>query len=111
MLGHYILWKRGIQHGDISVSNLMHRNGTGALNDFDLARLATPHNPYHRGCYRTGTTPFLALDLLAPERQGSKVERRYRHDLESFFWVLAWITACYDDGVELKLIPANYRLW
>ncbi|KIM43121.1 hypothetical protein M413DRAFT_51582, partial [Hebeloma cylindrosporum] len=98
MLGHYILWKGGIQHGDISVSNLMHRNGTGVLNDFDLARLATPDNPYHRGYDRTGTTPFLALELLTPDGQGGKVERRYRHDLESFFWVLAWITACYDNG-------------
>jgi len=101
-LGHYILWKAGIQHGDISVSNLMHRNGTGVLNDFDLARLDTPGI---RGFDRTGTKPFLALDLLTADAQDGKAERRYRYDLESFLW----ITACYDNGVAS--IPANYNRW
>jgi hypothetical protein len=108
-LGHYILWKGGIQHGDISVSNLMHRKGTGVLNDFDLARLTTPGNVYPRGFDRTGTTPFLALDLLTKDAQDGKVERRYRHDLESFLWVLMWIAACYDNGVES--IPDDYMYW
>ncbi|KIM43120.1 hypothetical protein M413DRAFT_443930 [Hebeloma cylindrosporum] len=108
---HYILWKAGIQHGDISVPNLMHRNGTGVLNDFDLARLAIPGDSYHRGFDHTGATPFLALDLLAADAQGGRVERRYRHELESFFWILAWIIACYDNGVELKSISAAHRLW
>ena len=63
----------------------MHRNGTGVLNDFDLARLTTPGNVYSRGFDRTGTTPFLALDLLAEDAQAGKVERRYRHELGIFF--------------------------
>ena len=75
-LGHYIPWKGGIQHGDISVSNLMHRNVTGVFNDFDLAQLTTPDNVYPRGFDRTATTPFLALDLLAKDAQDGKVERR-----------------------------------
>jgi hypothetical protein len=107
--GHYILWKGGVQHGDISVSNLMHRNGTGVLNDFDLARLTTPGNVHPRGFDRTGTTPFLALDLLTEDAQDGKVERRYRHDLESFLWVLMWITTCYDNGVQS--IPPDHRRW
>ncbi|KIM43122.1 hypothetical protein M413DRAFT_26311 [Hebeloma cylindrosporum] len=107
---HYILWRRGIQHGDISISNLMHHNETGVLNDFDLARLATPGNSYHRGFDHTGTTPFLALDLLTAAAQGGKVERRYRHDLESFFWVLVWIATCYDNGVE-RIPDSDLRLW
>ena len=107
-LAHYILWKGGIQHGDISVLNLMHRNGTGVLNDFDLAPLPTaPGNLHSRRFDHTGTTLFLALDLLKGEAWAGKVERRYRHDLESFLWVLMWITACYDDGVET--IPASHR--
>jgi hypothetical protein len=108
-LGHYILWKGGIQDGDISVSNLMHRNGTGVLNDFDLARLATPGHVHPRGFDRTGTTPFLSLDLLTSDAQAGKVERRYRHDLESFLWVLMWITACYDNGVVS--IPGDHHCW
>ena len=75
-LGHYIPWKGGIQHGDISVSNLMHRNVTGVFNDFDLAQLTTPDNVYPRGFDRTATTPFLPLDLLAKDAQDGKVERR-----------------------------------
>jgi hypothetical protein len=87
----------------------MHRKGTGVLNDFDLARLTTPGNVYPRGFDRTGTTPFLALDLLTKDAQDGKVERRYRHDLESFLWVLMWITACYDNGVES--IPDTHYCW
>jgi hypothetical protein len=87
----------------------MHRTRTGVLNDFDLARLVTPGNVYPRGFDRTGTTPFLALDLLTEGAQDGKVERRYRHDLESFLWVLMWITACYDSGVES--IPDDHRRW
>jgi hypothetical protein len=104
-----MLWKGGIQHGDISVFNLMHRNGTGVLNDFDLAPLDTPSDFHPRGFECTGTTPFLALDLLTKDAQDGKVERRYRHDLESFLWVLMWITACYDNGVVS--IPDDHRRW
>lgn len=35
----------------------------------------------------TGTKPFLALDLLRDD----PVEPYYHHDLESFFYTLAWI--------------------
>ena len=87
----------------------MHRNVTGVLNDFNLAQLTTPDNVYPRGFDRTATTPFLALDLLAKDAQDGKVERRYRHDLESFLWVLMWITACYDSGVES--IPDDHCRW
>ena len=87
----------------------MHRNGTGVLNDFDLARLITSDILYPRGFDRTGTKPFLALDLLTDGAQDGKVERLYRHDLESFLWVLMWIAACYDSGVES--IPDYYRRW
>ncbi|KAH8077901.1 hypothetical protein BXZ70DRAFT_902050 [Cristinia sonorae] len=36
---------------------------------------------------RTGTGPFIALELLLCR---NVPQHRYRHDLESFFWVLAW---------------------
>ncbi|CCM01670.1 uncharacterized protein FIBRA_03733 [Fibroporia radiculosa] len=38
--------------------------------------------------YRTGTGPFMALDLLIP---GRVPYHRYRHDLESFFFVLVYV--------------------
>ena len=43
----------------------------------------------HRPRYRTGTGPFMALDLLAT----TKIVHRYRHDLESFFYILCYFCA------------------
>ena len=42
---------------------------------------------------RTGTGPFMAVDLLQP---GTAPRHVYLHDLESFFWVLAWFCAVFD---------------
>lgn len=44
-------------------------------------------------CYRTGTGPFMALDLLV---DGYDPPLLYRHDLESFFFILVWTCAVYD---------------
>ncbi|KAI0929585.1 hypothetical protein AcV7_005079 [Taiwanofungus camphoratus] len=49
--------------------------------------------PHKRPRYRTGTGPFMALDLLS---EGKAPLHRYRHDLESFFYVLAWVCAVFD---------------
>ncbi|KAI0925192.1 hypothetical protein AcW2_005871 [Taiwanofungus camphoratus] len=43
--------------------------------------------------YRTGTGPFMALDLL---EKGNPPLHRYRHDLESFFFVLVWFCAVFE---------------
>ena len=43
-----------------------------------------------------GTPPFMAVDML--EEDALKVERLYRHDLESLFYVLTWAAYCYTDG-------------
>jgi Fungal protein kinase len=102
-LGHLHLWKGGIEHNDISVSNLMYDRATncaGVLNDFDLAHVRGMPRP--SGMERTGTMPFMALDLLTEDGWAGKVERLYRHDCESFAWVLLWICARYDNGAENK---------
>lgn len=59
------------------------------------------HDPnVHVGpCYRTGTGPFMAVDLLA---EGEVPPHQYRHDLESFFFLLVWFCAAFDpDNHEL----------
>ena len=56
-------------------------DGETALEDSLDARDETTEQ---RPRYRTGTGPFMALDLLAT----TKVVHRYRHDLESFFYIL-----------------------
>jgi hypothetical protein len=106
MLGHYHLWVGGVEHNDVSVKNLMYdkRNGDcGVLNDYDLAHLDGRSRP--SGTERTGTMPFMALDLLTDEAWEGKITRLYRHDCESFAWVLLWICCRYEDGKEIPNPP------
>ncbi|KAL6304060.1 hypothetical protein BKA93DRAFT_306974 [Sparassis latifolia] len=49
--------------------------------------------PKRKPRYRTGTGPYMALDLLLC---GSTPYHRYRHDLESFFYLLAWFCSLFD---------------
>ncbi|KAK6992607.1 hypothetical protein R3P38DRAFT_148162 [Favolaschia claudopus] len=59
--------KARIIHRDISISNFMYHkvNGKlyGVLNDFDLA-LSLDHQPLSTSKTRTGTKPYMAIDLL-----------------------------------------------
>lgn len=53
--------------------------------------------------YRTGTGPFMALDLLLYKQAPHHL---YRHDLESFFFVLAWFVATFNPATHtLGIIP------
>ncbi|KAJ3543046.1 hypothetical protein NMY22_g3281 [Coprinellus aureogranulatus] len=88
-------------HRDVSDNNLMFyraEDGTakGVLNDWDMAAFlgeatveevdnATPKHP-------TGTPPFMAIDLLRKKPR----PHWYRHDLESFFYILIWAAVHYD---------------
>ncbi|KAG1876137.1 hypothetical protein C8R48DRAFT_570134, partial [Suillus tomentosus] len=80
---HLTLWKEGVHHRDISPGNLMwyrkDRRLIGVLNDYDLSSLANAVGPQGNG--RTGTVPFMALDLLTKISQQGKVKHLYRHDL------------------------------
>ena len=74
----------------------------GVLNDYDLASLK---GDPPLGNERTGTIPFMALELLSPNGQNGKVKHLYRHDLESFIWVLVWLSLQYKDGEKVKRGP------
>ncbi|KAK7055341.1 other 1 protein kinase [Favolaschia claudopus] len=83
--------KAHIMHRDISVGNLMFYEVDGqvygVLNDFDHAlRLGKKSESTSK--QRTGTKPFMAKDLLVDEPP----EHLYRHDLESFLYVLVFLT-------------------
>ncbi|TCD70754.1 hypothetical protein EIP91_001783 [Steccherinum ochraceum] len=61
--------------------------------------------------YRTGTFPFMALDLL---RFVTPPHNLYRHDLESFFYVLVWFVGKFRPkekriGVVRKWLGANFE--
>ena len=81
------------------------KNGEGVLNNFDLAHMRGKTRP--SGTERTGTMPFMALDLLTEGAWAGRVKRLYRHDCESFAWVLLWICSRYDNGAEIEDPPFN----
>ncbi|KAG1788614.1 uncharacterized protein HD556DRAFT_1222572, partial [Suillus plorans] len=51
----------------------------GVLNNYDLSSLVTALGPQVNE--RTGTIPFMALDLLSKKGQRGEVKHLYRHDL------------------------------
>ena len=114
--GHYRLWVNGIHHGDISFNNLMYDflaetgEPVGIVNDYDLATWVD-HSTMNTD--RTGTIPFMAIDLLDGGLD-SCTPRLYRHDMESFVWVLAYITVAnieYKDRTIKISPPPGVEAW
>lgn len=98
----------GIQHKDISLSNITYWTGDkgeiiGVLHDWDLATLVDARDD---GLEPIGTMPFMALDLLLPDSMAGSIERLYRHDLEALFWVLVW--AIYPKGTFVSWESGTY---
>ena len=111
--GHYGLWAQGVYHRDISDGNLMYRRDKntgeviGVLGDFDLSSLKAKTS---RNTERTGTVPFMALDLLSTEALAGEVEHDYGHEAEAYFWVGVYDTACYDNGHTIhSAVPAQWN--
>jgi hypothetical protein len=69
------------------------------LNDFNLAVSADVKSTLSK--QRTGTKPFMAIDLLRPD----PLVHMCRHDLESIFYVLVWITSRFHGGKEIADAP------
>ncbi len=71
----------------------------GILNDFDMASVrkqdGTIASDSDRHHHLTGTRPFMALDLLKTPSATKPIIHLYRHDLESFFYILVWAAARY----------------
>ena len=92
-----------ILHRDISLNNLMLRKEDdhvyAVLNDLDLAVSADSQSQSSK--HRVGTKPFMAIDLL----NGKSPAHLYRHDLESLFYVLVWITLRFNNGKEIPSPP------
>ncbi|KAJ7883488.1 hypothetical protein B0H14DRAFT_2701921 [Mycena olivaceomarginata] len=92
-------------HRDISRNNLMYREIDGkiygVLNDFDLSVLQDKElRPTSK--QRTGTEPYMAVDLLVT---GPPPPHLYRFDLESLFYVLAYVVCQYHDGKKIDNPP------
>ena len=86
-----LLCDGGILHRDISENNIIITDPKqadgfmGMLIDLDLAKVL--HSERSGARHQTGTMEFMAIQVL----QG--VAHTYRHDLESFFYVLLWMCA------------------
>ncbi|KAI9065675.1 hypothetical protein FKP32DRAFT_1674509 [Trametes sanguinea] len=96
--------RAGILHRDVSAYNIMWQppespdsqpvSGNFVLCDFDLAVNLGSDNPSSSSetsrvataPHRTGTLPFLALELL----KNDGTPHRLYHDYESLFWVVLW---------------------
>lgn len=103
----------GILHQDIAPGNIIISDQQcvdpveapkGVLIDLDVAMLLDvgPRNP--GGISITGTPPFMAIGALKGR------PRTYRHDLESFLYVLLWVIIA-DDGAESPPEGSRLRRW
>jgi serine/threonine protein kinase len=113
-LGHWSLVKDGgILHRDVSINNIMititdntdkqcEDKPKGFLIDLDLAKVIGSDSS--GSVHRTGTMEFMAIEMLQVE---TNVPHSYRHDLESFFYVLIWICVKYElrEGGHNKKCP------
>ncbi|KAL8897148.1 MAG: hypothetical protein Q9207_007359 [Kuettlingeria erythrocarpa] len=100
---HRSLYTKGkILHRDISENNIIITNPseadgfTGMLIDEDLAKEIGSGRSGAR--HQTGTMEFMAIEVLR------RIAHTYRHDLESFFYVLLWMCArrTWERGFECK---------
>ena len=66
----------------------------GVLNDFDLSVLRDKE-PRSTSKQRTGTEPYMAVDLLVT---GPPPPHLYRLDVESLFYVIAYVVCQYHEG-------------
>ncbi|RPB18422.1 hypothetical protein L211DRAFT_831680 [Terfezia boudieri ATCC MYA-4762] len=104
LVGHASLYfDGGVLHRDLSPQNIIYTRkpqadlvgGTmmhlyGALIDLDYAiEIGSTEGRASGAADRTGTYPFIAMAVLA-----NREMHRYRHDLESFLYVLLWV-CCY----------------
>ncbi|KAJ3753084.1 hypothetical protein EV360DRAFT_10288, partial [Lentinula raphanica] len=99
------VWKYPkILHRDISQGNIMVRvkNGVtyGVLNDWDLASWVGRLEQGPTSQFRTGTKPYMAHEQ---QRSKWKGPHRYRHDLESVFYVMTLFTFLYSTPSERVL--------
>jgi hypothetical protein len=72
-------------------------NVKGVLNDWDMAEFTDSDEERDlttAAHYRTGTPPFMAVDLLCMKDQTCR--HSFRHELESLFYILLWAALHYD---------------
>ncbi|KAJ4483914.1 hypothetical protein J3R30DRAFT_3368102 [Lentinula aciculospora] len=114
---HHWAWKYPqILHRDISQGNILVRekNGEiyGVLNDWDLAIWLNDQRDGPTSKFRTGTKPYMAHEQHGIKWQGP---HRFRHDLESVFYVILLLVSLYSSpkvkAVEPDTGGYGYQEW
>ncbi|KAH9476244.1 hypothetical protein JR316_0011815 [Psilocybe cubensis] len=117
--GHRNLWRdKHILHRDVSINNILHgkegsvEGSRGVLIDLDMAICLTRQAPL-TGTFRTGTRAFQSITVLRSEKNGEHARPHdYLDDLESFFYVFAWICSTYTGPHErLESEPRALVAW
>lgn len=94
---------------DINLDNIMvaERDGEirGVLGDWDLAGAPIPRNQPKGERKRLGSRPFMSADFYASWWTG---EHFYRHDLESFHYVLAAFCAGFEPDSQSVRLPNDW---
>ncbi|KAJ3928148.1 MAG: protein kinase [Lentinula lateritia] len=102
----------GILHRDLSSENIMFRridgNIYGVLNDFDHSSRVRDMDKGPTSNQRTGTRPFMSVDLLSPVWEGGHL---YRHDLESLCYIMLCLACRYEAPGAPAPEPRAYSLW
>ncbi|KAJ3900555.1 hypothetical protein F5879DRAFT_992771 [Lentinula edodes] len=114
---HHWGWKYPrILHRDIRIGNIMvrekDRQKYGVLNDWDLAIWLKEWKEGSTSKFRTGTKPYMAYEQHSSQWQGP---HRFRHDLESVFYVILLLVSLYSSPTEKVRFPSTgdhrYEKW
>ncbi|KAJ3768832.1 hypothetical protein FB446DRAFT_750171 [Lentinula raphanica] len=114
---HHWLWKYPrILHRNISQGNIMVREKDGkkygVLNDWDLAIWLSNTGCGRPSELRTGRAPYMAHEQQSGYWKGP---HRYRHDLESVFYVILLLTRLYSSPNQRNPTPPRapyfYEKW
>ncbi|KAF5383659.1 hypothetical protein D9615_003844 [Tricholomella constricta] len=115
----YMYTDAKILHQDLSENNLMFERTDdgevkGILTDWDITSGVEDKNEILPSTatrtYRTGAIPFMAVDLLFVNRPPPP--HLFRHDLESFLYILVWAAFYYDfDRKERRLVKPALERW
>ncbi|KAJ3849330.1 kinase-like domain-containing protein [Lentinula lateritia] len=113
---HWVYTYPQILHRDISHGNIMVRvkdgKKYGVLNDWDLAIWLDKRDGTSTSRFRTGTRPYMAHEQHSRRWRGP---HRYRHDLESLFYVILLLATLFSNPSEKDDKPfktrSQYETW
>ncbi|KAI9064559.1 hypothetical protein FKP32DRAFT_1569760, partial [Trametes sanguinea] len=113
---HHHCWCKGIRHGvwtpdDLTYLRAQDGSVQGMLHDWDVLVDGSGEERFPATLPSPNFVPFMAFGLLTPEGLKGDVAVLYRHELESFIWVLIWAVCCYYNGTMIRSAPDGIFGW